>query len=168
MQSEETRTHLNAAHNRVLSVGAMQQHLMPGGRGAVELRAYFTQLCQSLAASMIPDPKLVTLTVKADEAWLDAEEAVSLGLIVTELTINALKHAFPDRRRGTLRVVMRGEPEGMVVMSVHDDGVGMPIVRTSISLGMQLVGSLTEQLEGTLEQQGNAGTTFTIRFPTAA
>ena len=164
VQSEETRTHLNAAHHRVLSVGAMQQHLMPGGKGAVELRSYFTQLCQSLAASMIPDPDLVTLTVDADQSWLDAEDAVSLGLIVTELTINALKHAFPGGRSGDIVVEYR-VGSGAGTLSVSDNGVGMVIgMRGSKpGLGTSIVEALVRQLGGDLVVSDNApGTRVTM------
>jgi two-component sensor histidine kinase len=164
VQSDETRTHLAAAHNRVLSIGSMHQHLMPGGHGAVELRAYFTQLCQSLAASMIPDPKLVTLTVEADEAWLDAEEAVSLGLIVTELTINALKHAFPGGRAGAI-VVEYHTGSGVGTLSVADNGVGMVVgMRGSKpGLGTSIVEALVRQLESELVVSDNApGTCVTV------
>jgi two-component sensor histidine kinase len=148
----------------VLSVGSMHQQLLPGGQGAVELRAYFTQLCQSLAASMIPDPKLVTLTVKADEAWLDAEDSVSLGLIVTELTINALKHAFPGGRGGDIVVEYR-IGSGVGTLSVSDNGVGMLVGMkgSKPGLGTSIVDALVHQLRGELTVSDNApGTRVTV------
>jgi two-component sensor histidine kinase len=164
VQSEETRTHLNAAHNRVMSVGAMQQHLMSGGRRAVELRAYFRQLCESLSASMIPDPALISLTVEADETWLDAEDAVSLGLIVTELTINALKHAFPDGRQGAIIVAYRVGP-GVGTLSVADNGVGMQagLKGSKPGLGSSIVEALAKQLGGEIALSDNGpGTRVTL------
>src|SRR3546814_9536803 len=72
--------------------------------GDVELRSYFTQLCESLSASMIHDHDRVSIAVTADGSAVHADISVSLGLIVTELVINALKHAFPGDRGGKILV----------------------------------------------------------------
>jgi two-component sensor histidine kinase len=104
VQSDETRTHLHDAHNRILSVATLQRRLAASSVGDVQLRPYLTDLCESLGASMIPDRDQILLQVRADEASVTANVSVSLGLIVTELVINALKHAFPDHRRGTIKV----------------------------------------------------------------
>src|ERR1700735_1278470 len=95
VQSEETRMHLQDAHQRVMSVAAVQQHLHASGRGdIVEMSPYLTQLCESLAPSMIGDRRRISLKVSA-EGGAESGQAVGIGLIVTELVINALKHAFP-------------------------------------------------------------------------
>ncbi len=101
--SEETRGHLQDAHNRVMSVAALEQQLSGVGDGDVELHAYSTILCDSIAASMIID-KQVSLTVVGAGWIVSPRVSVSLGLIVTELVINALKHTFPGERRGKIIV----------------------------------------------------------------
>ncbi len=162
--SEETRTHLKDAHHRVMSIGAMQQQLTPTGQGSVELSAYFTQLCASIAASMIRDPTAIVLTVQADKTWLDAEDAVSLGLIVTELTINALKHAFPEGRSGEIKVEYRLK-KGAGTLTVSDNGVGMSagLKSSKPGLGTSIVEALTKQLGGKIEISDNEpGTVVTV------
>jgi two-component sensor histidine kinase len=125
VNSEETRGHLRDAHQRVMSVAAVQRQLAVTTLGEVELRAYFTALCGSISASMIHDPEQLTLAVVAAETWVGSEVSVSLGLIVTELVINALKHAFPDARPGRIEVGYAAEGQNWT-LSVRDDGVGLP------------------------------------------
>jgi chemotaxis protein methyltransferase CheR len=96
VQSEETRLQLVDAHQRVLSVAAVQKHLQVSAAGTpIEIVSYLTRLCKTLAQSMIGDSRPISLTVIADAGNLVSQQAVSIGLIVTELVMNALKHAFP-------------------------------------------------------------------------
>jgi len=122
--SDETRGHLYDAHNRVLSVAAVQRQLSVTQSGAVHLDTYFNDLCESLAASMIRDAHQISLEAKVDDTVTTAETSVCLGLIATELTINALKHAFPHHRKG--KIVVNYHREGDTwTLAVADDGVGM-------------------------------------------
>src|SRR5208282_625157 len=102
--SAQVRSHLYDAHSRVMSVAALQHQLVASNVGEVQLRAYFSELCQSIGASMIQDRDKLRLTVETDDSVAMADVSVSLGLIVTELVINALKHAFPADRGGEILV----------------------------------------------------------------
>jgi len=145
--SSETRTHLFDAHSRVMSVAALQHQLAMSSVGDVELRGYFTELCQSIGASMIPDREKLTLAVEADEGSAAADVSVSLGLVVTELVINALKHAFPDGRSGHIVVGYRSRGPDWT-LSVSDDGVGMATGTAPAKggLGTSIVQALAKQL----------------------
>jgi signal transduction histidine kinase len=107
VQSDEARGHLHDAHHRVMSIAAVQRHLALSSVGDVPLRAYFAQLCESLGASMIHDPNRLSIAVIVDDSVVSANSSVSLGLIITELVINALKHAFPDQRQGKITIDYR-------------------------------------------------------------
>ena len=145
VKSEETRVHLRDAHNRVMSLAAVQQHLQ-STLGSVDVKTYLTKLCESLAASMIRDERPLTLEVLAADAIVSSHEAVSLGLVVTELVINALKHAFPGGQGGLITVSYRVEPEGWI-LSVVDDGVGLTTSPAAkAGLGTSIIEGLAKQL----------------------
>ena len=124
-ESEETRAHLKDAHHRVMSVAALERLLSTSADGDIDVHAYFTSLCDSISASLIGDANQVTLSVEGGEGVIDARVSVSLGLIVTELVINALKHAFPDGRAGKITVDYNFHGPNWVLW-VRDDGVGLP------------------------------------------
>jgi two-component sensor histidine kinase len=151
-QSDETRGHLKDAHHRVMSVAALERQLAGTGDGQVELLTYFTNLCDSIAASMIADPGQLSLTVTGAGGAVEGRMSVSLGLIVTELVINALKHAFPQDRAG--KIIVDCEFRGPNwTLSVTDDGVGMPSdpARVRVGLGTSIVQALAAQLDATVE-----------------
>jgi two-component sensor histidine kinase len=148
VQSEETRSHLKDAHHRVMSIASVQKQLATSSARDVELRPYFEQLCQSLGASMIRDHNLQSIDATTDESRVSADVSVSLGLIVTELVINALKHAFPGGRPG--RIAVRYDSLGDDwELIVRDDGIGMPIDGRPAKpgLGSGIVEALARQLK---------------------
>ena len=147
VQSEETRTHLQSAHSRVMSIAAVQQQLAASRLGDVQLQPYFEQLCKSLGASMIQDPKELSIEVNVDDSKTKANVSVSLGLIVTELVINALKHAFPGHRNGKI-IVDYHSNDTQWSMSVRDDGVGLSAdpANSKPGLGTGIVEAMAKQL----------------------
>ncbi len=180
VDSVETRVHLQDAHRRVMSVASVQQHLRASGKGEqIVVEPYLSKLCETLAGSMIGDNRPISLKVVAGDGATTSSEAVSLGLIVTELVINALKHAFPDSPKAG-HVVVGYEVDGASwKLSISDDGVGMPDRKPGgkkIGLGTSLVKALAQQLEAQVEiASGPQGTTVSVthatfisRLPTAA
>ena len=146
--SEESRKHLRDAHDRVLSVAAVQQHLQ-SRLGHVEVGTYLEKLSESLGASMITQGRDLSLTVAADLATVSSQEAVSLGLIVTELVINSLKHGFPDDRGGRIVVGYALTDHGGWTLSVTDNGVGRPTggQPVRVGLGTSVIEALAQQLD---------------------
>ena len=164
IRSDKARGQLRDARNRVMSIAAMQRQLSISRIADVALRSYFTDLCDSIGASMILDNDQVSLRVDADESVAGADASVSLGLIVTELVINALKHAFPRRRKGSILVEYRSHAPGWR-LSVRDTGIGLPSDRAGVTpgLGTGIVTALARQLGATVTVADAApGTLVTI------
>ncbi len=179
VDSEETRGHLEDAHRRVLSVAALQQHLKASGIGElVEVGTYLATLCTTLSGSMIGESSRITLNVVAGTESVPSEQAVSLGLIVTELVINAMKHAFPDVTKLGRVLVTYEVNNGDWKLLVSDNGIGMPVElpKKPVGLGTTLVKALAQQLDGEIEMiSSSKGTTVSVshatfqsKLPTAA
>jgi two-component sensor histidine kinase len=167
VQSEEARSSLRDAHSRVMSIATLQQQLAASRRGDVKLRTYFEQLCESIGASMIRDHDQLVLAVDADDSAVVADSSVSLGLVVTELVINALKHAFPGGEPGTIVVAYRSRGSDWT-LSVTDSGVGMP-ASVSRGLGTSIVAALATQLRAqVLVADANPGTAVSLVHTLAA
>jgi two-component sensor histidine kinase len=172
VQSEETRRHLCDAHTRVMAVATVQGQLHPSVFGSeIAANPYLTKLCESLAASMILDGQPITLQVAAGEGAMSSEQAVSMGLIATELVINALKHAFPDGRGGKITVEFVSTARAWR-LTVSDDGVGISKslsgVPARIGLGTSIIDALARQLGGQVLTQAQApGTSVSVTVPRA-
>ena len=164
VQSDETRSHLKNAHHRVMSVAALQKQLAVSTMDDVQLSSYFADLCQSIGASMIRDHNQLSLKSDIDDSVITADVSVSLGLIVTELVINALKHAFPDDRSGKIMVGYHSDgPEW--TLTVGDDGVGMAESAKDAKpgLGTSIVTALARQLHADVTvADANPGTTVSV------
>jgi two-component sensor histidine kinase len=109
--------------------------------------------------------------LEIEEVQLDLDRAVACGLIVNELVSNALKHAFPDGRRGTLWISLQALEANECLLRVRDDGVRMskPIdPKTADTLGLQLVDDLAGQLHGSVVMRGRESVDIAITFQTAA
>lgn len=149
VQSEESRAHLHDAHHRVMSIATLQKQLAISRHDDVELRSYLADLCRSIGASMIADHDRLSLSSSADDSVVGADVSVSLGLIVTELVINSLKHAFPvERRAGEIKVDYASRGSGWT-LTVGDNGVGMHGDHADVQpgLGTGIVEALARQLD---------------------
>ena len=131
---------------------------------SIEVAPYLSKLCATLAQSMIGDSTHVTIEVKAAEGSVLSSDAVSIGLIVTEAVINALKHAFTtDEKDG--RIVVTYEVTGTDwKLSIADNGMGKPssdIPR--VGLGTSIVNALASQLDAHVDVvTGQGGTILSI------
>lgn len=164
--SDESRGHLKDARNRVMSIAAVQRHLQTtAGINSIDVAPYLTSLCGSLARSMVNDDSCL-ISTKIDDGAVTSSAAVSLGLIVTELVINALKHAFSVARAGCAIEVAYRVKGSDWTLSVSDNGCGKSVEGSApvrIGLGTSIVQALATQLGARVETiTGPAGTRVMI------
>ena len=129
----------------------------------VDVSVYVGDLCEALRPITENDDR-IRLEAKMEDAILvDADTAVPLGIVLTELITNAVKYAFPAPRSGTILVQARRSQPGWMELVVRDDGIGMSSLREG-SLGYGLVRSLVQQIRGEIDVRSDAGLTVTISF----
>lgn len=176
VKSEEARLQLRDTHERVMSVVAVQKQLhATGNRSTVEIAPYLTRLCESLASSMIGNTRPITLKVVGGGGSATSRQAESMGLIVTELVMNSLKHAFPENMTECHIVVAYDVSGTNWKLSVTDNGVGKQdgvFAQGKTGLGTSIVKALAQQLDAKVEISATRdGTSVSIThatFPAAA
>jgi chemotaxis protein methyltransferase CheR len=171
VQSEETRLHLHDAHKRVMSIAAVQRQLHASGAiGSIQIAPYLTGLCEVLATSMIGDTRPISLKVVGEGGSAISRQAESLGLIVTELVMNALKHAFPNEKTEGQIIVAYDTAGTNWKLSVSDNGIGKPdgvFAQGKTGLGTGIIKALAQQLSAQVETAaGPEGTTVSITHAT--
>jgi two-component sensor histidine kinase len=172
-ESEEARGHLHDTHNRVISVAAVQQHLHASGAvGSMEMQPYLSKLCEALAHSMVGEDQSISLKVLGQGGSAICRDAESLGLIVTELVINSLKHAFKaERKAGQITVTYEVSGTDWK-LSVADNGIGKPegvFAQPKSGLGTGIVKALAKQLDSQVDTlSGPKGTTVSVTHATFA
>ncbi len=157
--SEETKNELRAAHQRVMSVAAVQGHLHASdGIEQIEMRPYLMKLGAGLASSMVSPDHQIDISVEASPGTLPSSHAVSVGLIVTELVMNAIKYAFPKSRAlPRIRVTFEMAKADWKLI-VSDNGVGRhaePNSEPSTGLGTALIGALAKQLNAQISESSS-------------
>jgi PAS domain S-box-containing protein len=133
---------------------------------SIDFSEYMRTLINELFRTYLVDPGLVKLDMDLENVKLDINTSIPLGLIVNELVSNSMKHAFPDGREGTIKINFKLEDDHYL-MSVYDNGVGFPEdldFKNTDSLGLRLVNSLTDQIDGIIKLDRSQGTEFKITF----
>jgi two-component sensor histidine kinase len=154
--------------NRILTMALLHENLYRGhDQTKVDLKEYVSALTSHLLSSMDGSKGLISVTHNIADLTLNVETAIPCGLIITELVSNSIKHAFPGGSEGEIRVEISMAPEGHYMLVVSDDGVGLPEdwnFEDLSTLGLQLVGALTDQLSGSMEISSGSGAAFVISF----
>src|SRR5690606_5858356 len=125
-------------------------------------------LVKNIVQSYLHSEEKIKLELNIKKIKLSIDNSIPAGLIINELVTNAIKHAFPENKRGTITLNLKYE-DYVVYLEIRDNGAGFAEginFKDSNSLGLQLVNTLIEQLEGTLdfETKKDKGTRILITF----
>jgi two-component sensor histidine kinase/uncharacterized protein YbjQ (UPF0145 family) len=162
-KGEPGRERMEAVARRVTSMGRLHEQLYKSGDLAqIDFAQHLRQLCDALLELRPHDA--VAIRLETDTTICSLEMATPLGLIANELVINAVKHAFPARRPGTVTISLHDE-DGNIVMQVADDGVGCAGKLPSGGVGTTLVSALVRQLGGTLSFEVEKGCVARLVVP---
>jgi PAS domain S-box-containing protein len=157
---------LKESQDRIKSMSYIHETLyQTADFSSIEFPDYINTLSRSLIHSYITD-KPVRLETEFDEVYLGIDQAIPCGLIVNELVSNALKYAFKGIKDPVLRITIK-EKNGIITLRVKDNGVGLPAdfkYQESDSLGIQLVYTLTDQIDGTIEMNNDSGADIIVTF----
>jgi len=155
------------SQNRVKSVAHIHEYLYQSRKMTkINLSDYIRRIITDLRYSYGLDPEKVEIKVEIEEIDLNIETATPLGLIITELVSNSIKHAFHDQKSGEITVKFSSINDEFL-LEVSDNGLGIPEdlnLEKSDTLGLKLVNTLVEQIDGILELDKTKGTSFKIRF----
>jgi PAS domain S-box-containing protein len=170
------RKALLEAAGRVRAMALVHERLYQSRTlSSITLNDYLTELCEQLAHAASAAQRGIALRVEAEPVQVGLDTAVPLGLLLNELVLNSLEHAFPEGRGGHILVrVARNEDDavddkqdGTMRLTVRDDGVGLPadFDRTSTqTLGLKLVFALSEQLRARFQIESCGGVLATLIF----
>jgi|GEM_PF-6073139 len=167
-QNAECREILREGQARIRSMSLVHERLYQSSDlSKIDLPAYIQSLAVHLLQVSLIDGEQVKLETDLEPISLDINTAVPFGLILNELISNALKHAFPNGRKGLIKIRLRRGAGGEVILKVADDGVGFQgnlDFRTAESFGLKIVGLLVKQIRGVIDLDRTGGTAFIVTF----
>ncbi len=159
---------LRESQNRIKAMAFIHERLYrTKDFSQLKFSAYVKSLTESLVSTYEVRKKDLELDFHIEEVFLNLDSAIPCGLILNELISNSLKYAFEGREKGKISVILKELKGGKVQMSVYDDGVGIPEeikLDQTETLGLQLVHTLTEQLEGEIRLSREDGSKFDLIF----
>ncbi|MFA0833338.1 MAG: sensor histidine kinase [Methanobacterium formicicum] len=168
VNDEEAVDVLKESQNRVKSMAMIHEKLYKSRNfSEINFADYIRSLVSDLFYSYGVDSNRVKTIILLEEVMMGLETAIPCGLIVSELVTNTLKYAFPHQEKGEFKIELHSESDGFYDLIISDNGVGMPEninFDETDTLGLQLVNSLVNQLEGTVELSRDKGTKFNIKF----
>jgi PAS domain S-box-containing protein len=164
----QLRVPFEESQARIQTMALIHQQLYRSGTLAqINFAEYLRDLATRVVRSARVGQGHLALEISAEEVHLPIETAIPCGLLLHELLSNCVKHAFPGGQSGTIRATLHRHPQGPCVLTVCDDGAGLPPgldAHATTSLGLRLVHLLAAQLQGTLTFESGQGTAVTFTF----
>jgi PAS domain S-box-containing protein len=167
VSDEKVRNAIRDSQSRVKAMAIVHQKMYQSeGIGKIDLCGYVRYMIMQLFSAYEVDIQTINPVIDIRDVMIDIDTAIPLGLVINELVTNSLKYAFPEGREGTI-TINASRSEGIISLTVADDGIGMPDEfdwRSTDSLGLRIVTTLVKQLDGEIERTGQKGTVFTVTF----
>jgi PAS domain S-box-containing protein len=167
LHDENSKKIFKGIHSRIRSMSELYNELYQSSEiDCINLRKYLDTIARSIIEISSSEAERIRLITSLEDIHLDMKRTVPLALVLNELIINSIKHAFPPGREGEIRLALKKSGD-MISMSVSDDGPGVqaePGTERGGSMGLGLINMLAEQLEGTFSVESGKGTTATLTF----
>jgi two-component sensor histidine kinase len=168
VRDDEARELFDESENRIRAMSMIHEALYDTEDfRSIDASQYIRKLAEKLFDSYSVGPSRVSLNIEAPSTVIDIDTMIPCGLIVNELVSNSLKHAFPDNMEGELFIGFYKMTDDEYTLIVKDNGIGMPAdldIYKTVSLGMQIVTGLVNQIKGSLDVSREGGTEFKITF----
>jgi two-component sensor histidine kinase len=166
LTDESAKKAIKESHQRIYSIGLIHQKLYQfESMDVINMYNYIDELIRYISNSLDIANSRVQVSVDVSPIQMFVTQAMPLGLIINEAVTNAVKYAYPDAQGGVIEIMLR-EKEDTYELVIKDFGVGISdeSVEQSNSLGMTLMKGMTDQLDGSLSIESNAGTTISVAF----
>ena len=168
IQDDKTNESLNEINSRIRSIALIHENIYKSDRfDKIDFNEYVHTIIQELFSIYKINTNNIQIKININEVFLDIDTSILCGLIINELVTNAMKHAFPDNRKGEIVVETQSNQTEFIVI-IRDNGVGLPKhidIDHMQTLGLQLVSNLVKQLNGTLLISTEKWTEFRIILP---
>jgi two-component sensor histidine kinase len=157
---------IKAISRRVSALAQVYDHLLGSEMTrTTDFGGYLKSLCLNLAEIQSAADGSITLNCESDAIALDLDVVTALGIVVAEVVTNSYDHAFPDGKRGSIRVSVRRAEGDVATMTISDDGTGFQAGIENKRHGLGLVRRLVEQVRGSAIVDSHHGTVWTINIP---
>jgi two-component sensor histidine kinase len=164
--NEEARNALERNAERIHSMAIIHNSLYQQEKlNDIDLGVYIAKLIEEIKMSYLSYNSSISIISELNSISISINKAIPCGIIINELLINAIKHAFPDKNTGEIGVTLKRE-DNEIFLIIADDGLGFLKNAQASSLGMNLIHSLSEQIDGqvSIESKPDDGTTVTLKF----
>lgn len=164
--NEETKQHITEAKNRVLSIAMVHERLYRTNISKINLKNYISELTKEVVRSH-PLHDYVTVKENLEDLEVDITKAVPIGLVINEVITNSLKHGFVNTQVKPVINISVIKTFDLICIKLEDNGKGFPEnkTRSEKSLGLSLIESLADQIDGNIYYSNNEGATVKLSLP---
>ncbi|MBN1500632.1 MAG: PAS domain-containing protein [Spirochaetes bacterium] len=159
---------LKKIRSRIYSISRLYSSLdLENSINEINIKYYIDDIISGMKESYLPENKKIKIELDSENITINQHLAMSIGLIINEITTNSLKHAFKNKQEGMINIRIK-EEQNVLIINITNNGDEFPenySIKTSVGLGMKIVTMLTEQHKGTFEFIKGEKPNFTVKIP---